>query len=55
MPLALLNVICLVSGGLRGALPVTVVSRPGKKTTHGPDQAAKFLPSTESALAGLAS
>ncbi len=55
MPMALLNVICLVSGGLRGALPVTGVNRPGKKTRVEPEQAVESLPPAEASLVGLAS
>lgn len=53
MPMTILNVVCLVGGGLRGVVPVAAVSRPSKKKPES-EQTTAALPPTEAALVGVA-
>ncbi|MGC4243559.1 MAG: phosphatidylglycerol lysyltransferase domain-containing protein [Herbaspirillum sp.] len=50
MPVTILNVICLVGGGLRGVVPVAAVNRPGKKKPESEQTIAASPP--ETALVG---
>lgn len=53
MPITLLNVVCLVGGGLRGVVPVAAVKRPGRKRPES-GQSMAALPA-ETALVGAPS
>lgn len=54
MPMTMLNVVCLVGGGLRGVVPVGAVSRPSRKRPES-EQPMAALPSAETALVGTPS